>query len=62
MFYYLMLFNIRCLMLYHLLLHYLKLHHINGILFRVSLLMLQYFNPSVFDVAFFEFALLMASI
>ena len=49
-------------MLYYSLLPYLRLHHFNVILLRVSLLMLQYFNASVSDVARFEFALFVVAL
>ena len=54
MFHYLIL---HCLMLHYSLLLCLRLHDFNAILFRISLLLLHYFNASVSDVVFFEFTL-----
>ena len=44
-------------MLHYSLLHFLRLHDFNVILFHKSLLMLHYFNASVSDVAHLVFAL-----
>ena len=48
---------LHCLMLQYSLLHFLKLHDLFDILFRISLLLLHYLNASVSDVAHFVFAL-----
>ena len=49
-------------MLHYSLLHFLRLHDFNVILFRISLLMLHYFNASVSDVAHLVFALFIVAL
>ena len=53
---------LHCLMLHYSLLHNLKVHGFNVIPFCISLLVLHYFHALVYDIALFEFTLIITAL